>query len=122
MTFDRPVFVAGSRAAVPLLFGVAPFGLITGVAMVASGIPPLAAIAMSLVVFAGASMLAASQLLAGHAPLALVLLAVLFVNLRFMMYSASLRQHLAGLPLRLGLLLAALAGIAAGLALERRTA
>ena len=77
---------------------------------------------MSLLVFAGASMLAASQLLAGHAPLALVLLAVLFVNLRFMMYSASLRQHLAGLPLRLGLLLAALAGIAAGLALERRTA
>jgi len=98
------VFAAGSRAAIPLLFGVAPFGLITGVAMVASGIPPLAAVCMSLVVFAGASMLAATQLLAGGAPLALVLLAVLFVNLRFMMYSASMRQHLAGLPLRWRLL------------------
>ncbi|HKI63617.1 MAG TPA: AzlC family ABC transporter permease, partial [Burkholderiales bacterium] len=58
----------------PLLFGVVPFGLITGVAMVASGIPPLAAVTMSLVVFAGASMLAATQLLAGGAPLALVVL------------------------------------------------
>jgi len=88
----------------PLLFGVAPFGLITGVAMVASGIPPLAAVCMSLVVFAGASMLAATQLLAGGAPLALVVLTALFVNLRFMMYSASMRQHLGALPLRWRLL------------------
>jgi len=106
MPFDRPVFAAGSRAAIPLLFGVAPFGLITGVAMVASGIPPFAAVAMSLAVFAGASMLAATQLLTGGAPLALVVLTVLFVNLRFMMYSASMRQHVAGLPLRWRLLVA----------------
>jgi branched chain amino acid efflux pump len=108
MRFDRPLFAAGSRAAIPLLFGVAPFGLITGVAMVASGIPPLAAVSMSLVVFAGASMLAATQLLAGGAPVALVVLTAFFVNLRFMMYSASMRQHVAGLPLRWRLLLAGL--------------
>jgi len=72
--------------------------------MVASGIPPLAAVCMSLVVFAGASMLAATQLLAGGAPLALVVLTALFVNLRFMMYSASMRQHLGALPLRWRLL------------------
>jgi predicted branched-subunit amino acid permease len=79
---------------------VAPFGLVTGVAMVAGGIPPTAAMALSVVVYAGASMLAATQLLAGDAPLAVILLTALFINLRFMMYSASLRQHLAGLPLR----------------------
>jgi predicted branched-subunit amino acid permease len=79
---------------------VAPFGLVAGVAMVAGGIPPLAAMAMSLVVYAGASMLAATQLLAAGTPLAVILLTVLFINLRFMMYSASLRPHLAGLPLR----------------------
>ena len=72
--------------------------------MVASGIPPLAAVSMSLVVFAGASMLAATQLLAGGAPLALVVLTAFFVNLRFMMYSASMRQHLGRLPLRWRLL------------------
>ena len=31
-----------------MLFGVVPFGLTTGIAMVASGIAPLAAVAMSL--------------------------------------------------------------------------
>jgi hypothetical protein len=79
---------------------VAPFGLIAGVAMVAGGIPPLAAMAMSLVVYAGASMLAATQLLAANTPLAVILLTVFFINLRFMMYSVSLRPHLGKLPLR----------------------
>jgi len=108
MPFERSVFAAGSRAAIPLLFGVAPFGLITGVAMVASGIPPLAAVCMSLVVFAGASMLAATQLLAGGAPLALVVLTAFIINLRFLMYSASMRQHLGSLPLRWRLLVSTL--------------
>ncbi|MGA8049592.1 MAG: AzlC family ABC transporter permease [Burkholderiales bacterium] len=91
-----------------MLFGVVPFGLTTGIAMVASGIAPLAAVAMSLLVFAGASMLAATQLLAGHTPLLLVLMTTFFINLRFMMNSASIRPHLASLPLRWRLLCAAL--------------
>jgi predicted branched-subunit amino acid permease len=49
------------------------------------------------VVYAGASMLAATQLLAGGAPLAVILVTALFINLRFMMYSASIRPHLAAL-------------------------
>lgn len=85
---------------VPFLLGVAPFGLVTGVAMVAGGIPPFAAMAMSLVVYAGASMLAATQLLAADTPVMVILVTVLFINLRFVMYSASLRQHLAALPRR----------------------
>jgi predicted branched-subunit amino acid permease len=89
-----------------VLLGVAPFGVITGVAMVASGITPLAAMLMSLLVFAGASMVASAQLLAAGSPAALVILATAFINLRFMMYSASLRQHFAHLPLRLRLLVA----------------
>lgn len=83
-----------------MLAGVVPFGIITGVAMVASGIPPLAAMLMSLAVFAGASMVASAQLLAQGTPALLIILATLFINLRFMMYSASLRLHLAHLPLR----------------------
>jgi len=101
---------------------VAPFGLVTGVAMVAGGIPPLAAMAMSVVVYAGASMLAATQLLAAGTPLAVILLTVVFINLRFMMYSASLRAHLAGLPLRWKLAAAyLLADNAYGLAIARFT-
>jgi len=105
MTFDRPLFAQGVRAALPVLLGVVPFGMITGVAMVASGIPPLAAIVMSLVVFAGASMVATAQLLASSTPVLLVVLTTLIINLRFMMYSAALRLHFAHAPLRLRLLL-----------------
>jgi len=82
-----------------VLLGVMPFGLVTGVAMVASGIAPLAAILMSVFVFAGASMIASAQLLASGTPLAMVLLATAFINLRFMMYSATLRPHFGHMPL-----------------------
>ena len=68
--------------------------------MVASGIPPLVAMLMSLLVFAGASMVASAQLLASAAPAAMIILATLIINLRFMMYSASLRPHFAHAPLR----------------------
>jgi predicted branched-subunit amino acid permease len=74
--------------------------------MVASGIAPLAAMAMSVFVFAGASMVASAQLLAQDTPALLVVLAALFINLRFMMYSASLRLHFAREPLGWRLLIA----------------
>jgi len=93
-------FAAGARATLPVLLGIVPFGVITGVAMVASGIPPLVAMLMSLIVFAGASMVASAQLLASAAPAALIVLTTLIINLRFMMYSASLRVHFADAPLR----------------------
>jgi branched chain amino acid efflux pump len=88
--------------------------------MVASGIPPLAAMLTSLLVFAGASMVASAQLLASGTPALLVILTTLFINLRFMMYSASLRVHFAHAPLRWRLLVAYLiADNAYGLTLAR---
>jgi predicted branched-subunit amino acid permease len=89
-----------------VLFGIVPFGVICGVAMVASGIAPAVAMLMSLVVFAGASMVASAQLLASGTPALLIVLATFFINLRFMMYSASLRQHFGREPLAWRLLIA----------------
>jgi predicted branched-subunit amino acid permease len=97
---DRHQLPAGARAVLPFLLGVAPFGLVVGVAMVAGGIPPAAAMAMSVVVYAGASMLAAAQLLASETPIAVIVMTAFFINLRFMMYSASLRAHLGELRRR----------------------
>src|SRR5262245_3584076 len=105
MLLDRRDILAGARASLPVMLGIIPFGVITGVAMVASGIPPLAALLMSLLVFAGASMVASAQLLASGSPVLLVILTTLIINLRFMMYSASLRLHFAHAPLRWRLLL-----------------
>jgi 4-azaleucine resistance transporter AzlC len=93
-------FYAGARATLPVLLAVIPFGIITGVAMVASGIPPAIAMLMSILVFAGASMVASAQLLASSAPIIVVIVTTLVINLRFMMYSASLRTHFAHAPLK----------------------
>jgi predicted branched-subunit amino acid permease len=51
---------------------------------------PWLALAMSIIVYAGASQLAAIALMVQSAPTAIVLATVLVVNLRFVMYSASL--------------------------------
>ena len=113
--FLRPEFQAGLRASLPLLVAVGPFGLITGVAMAAGGIPPLEAMAMSILVYAGASMLAA--------PLAFIAMTVPFLRGRPMLaagLSAGATAVLAnGLPLKLGLALAAAVGICFGLLFER---
>jgi len=95
----RTEFQAGLRASLPLLVAIAPFGLVTGVAMAAGGIPPLQAMAMSVLVYAGASMLAAMQLIVEGAPALVVVLAAFIVNLRLLMYSASIRPYFTGEPL-----------------------
>src|SRR5262245_3417908 len=120
MSFQRSLFAEGVRASLPVQLGVVPFGAITGVAMVASGIAPAAAMGMSLLVFAGASMVASAQLLASGTPALLIVLTTLIINLRFMMYSASLRLHFAHAPLSWRLLIALLtADNAYGLLLQR---
>jgi len=92
----RTEFNAGLRAGLSLLIAIVPFGLVTGVAMAAAGIPPLEAMAMSVLVYAGAAMLAAVQLIAEGAPALVIVLAAFVVNLRLFMYSASIRPYLAG--------------------------
>ena len=92
----RTEFNAGLRAGLSLLIAIVPFGLVTGVAMAAAGIPPLEAMAMSVLVYAGAAMLAAVQLIAEGAPALVVVLAAFVVNLRLFMYSASMRPYFAG--------------------------
>jgi predicted branched-subunit amino acid permease len=92
----RTEFQAGLRAGVPLFIAIAPFGLVTGVAMAASGISPLEAMAMSVLVYAGAAMLAAAQLIAEGAPALVIVGAAFIVNLRLLMYSASIRPYFAG--------------------------
>lgn len=92
-----PHFIAGLRACLPVLPGVAAFGAISGVAMVGAGLSPWLAVVMSVVVFAGTSQLASLQLLGAGAPLGVIFLAGLILNLRFMLYSLSISPHLQGL-------------------------
>lgn len=74
--------------------GAASWGMISGVAMVGAGLPPVAAMAMSLLVFAGASQLAALQLIGAGAALPVALFAGFIINLRFVLFSLSLAPYL----------------------------
>jgi branched chain amino acid efflux pump len=90
-------FLAGLRACLPVLPGVAAFGAISGVAMVGAGLSPWLAALMSVIVFAGTAQLAALQLVAAGAPLGVIFLAGVILNLRFILYSLSIAPHLQSL-------------------------
>ena len=102
----RQGFLLGLGAVLPLLLGVAPFGVIYGVVALQSGIPPLAALAMSSIVFAGSAQFLLAQLVGAGAPLLLSAGAVGLINLRHALYSASVAPLLAHLPRRWKVLLA----------------
>ncbi len=99
-------FWAGVRAESPLLVGVFPFGLIYGALALDAGISPAAAQAMSSIVFAGSSQLIAAQLIRDAAPAVVIILTIAVVNLRHMLYSASIAPYIAHLPARWKTLLA----------------
>ena len=91
----HPQFLAAVKACLPVLPGVLAFGAISGVAMVAAGMPNYQAMAMSVLVYAGSSQLAALQLLSSGSPHAIAILAAVVINLRFSIYSLSIATHLA---------------------------
>jgi predicted branched-subunit amino acid permease len=106
MTTARTEFLAGVRAELPILLGVAPFGMIYGALAIGAGLPRSAAQAMSSIVFAGSLQFVATQLFATGAPGLVLLLTTLIVNLRHMLYSASLAPYMQKLPSRWKWLLA----------------
>ncbi|ESP88763.1 AzlC family protein [Candidatus Halobonum tyrrellensis G22] len=91
---------AGVRDTLPLLVGMVPFALVSGVAGTETGLTPLQTLGMSVLVFAGASQLAALDLLGRDAALGAVVLTAVVVNLRLLMYSASIAPHFRHLPAR----------------------
>lgn len=93
-------FVSGVRDVAPALPPNIPFGLLFGATAVEVGIGPGQATAMSLFVFAGAAQMAAVDLLRADAALSVVLTTVLVLNLRYMMYGASLAPTVRELPAR----------------------
>lgn len=80
--------------------GIAAWGLVTGMAMINSGMGLPLALAMSLFVFAGSAQLATMPLIAAGAPLWVIWATAACVNLRFVIFSASWRPYLIGYPLR----------------------
>lgn len=95
---QRVEFREGVRDQATVAMGIAAWGLMTGVAMVKSGLSVLEALLMTLIVYAGSAQLAAVPMIAAGAPLWVILAAAFCVNLRFMVFSAHLRPYLMHLP------------------------
>ncbi len=83
-------FLAGVRITLPLLLAVIPFGLIAGITGVNVGLSPLQSLIASVWIFAGAAQIAAFQLFADGAPLIIICLVIFIINIRHLMYSASI--------------------------------
>jgi 4-azaleucine resistance transporter AzlC len=90
----------GARDTIPMLVGALPFGIIFGTLAVSSGLSASATMAMSILVFAGASQFIAIGLIASGAGLLVILLTTLIVNLRHLLYSASLLPYVRQLSQR----------------------
>jgi predicted branched-subunit amino acid permease len=97
--WQRAEFGEGARAMLPVAPGIASWGLMTGVAMMKSGLSLTESLAMALLVFAGSSQLAAMPLIIAGAPAWVVLATGFCVNLRFVVFSLHLRPYMMHLPL-----------------------
>lgn len=106
MSGARRAFFDGVRAELPILLGVVPFGLIYGITALAAGMPPLLAQAMSFIVFAGSAQFVIAQLVAGGTPAVIIVVTTFVVNLRHVLYSASVAPYVQALAPRWKRLLA----------------
>ena len=94
----HPQFPRGVRATAGVAPGIAAWGLMTGVAMVQSGMSTVEAVAMTLLVYAGSSQLAAIPLIVAGAPAWVIWATGFCVNLRFVVFSLHLRDYLMHMP------------------------
>src|SRR5690606_29331947 len=82
----------------PSAFGTASWGLVTGIAMIQSGLSLPQALTMSLLVYSGTTQLAALPLMAAGASQAMIVLTAILTGLRFIVYSASVSRDIGRLP------------------------
>lgn len=96
----HPDYRAGVRDMIGPSLGIAAWGLVTGVAMVKSGLPVSLALLMSFTVFAGSAQLAVVPLIALGAPVWVIWATAFCVNLRFVIFSAQWRPYFIRFPLK----------------------
>jgi predicted branched-subunit amino acid permease len=100
MSSSSSAALAGVRDAFPMALGVAPLSAIFGTLVVSGGLPPELAVALSAIVFAGSAQLAAIGLIGVGAALPIIWLTTFVINLRHVLYSATLQPATRNWPLR----------------------
>jgi predicted branched-subunit amino acid permease len=105
-----PAFMTGVRDMSGTALGIGAWGLVTGVAMIKSGMSVPLALFMGFLVYAGSAQLAVLPLMAVGAPLWVVWFTAICVNLRFVILSSMWRSYFAHLRLRHRLAIAYFSG------------
>jgi 4-azaleucine resistance transporter AzlC len=83
----------GLRDTLPFMFGSIPFGLLFGTLATGEGLSPLATMAMSLFVFSGSAQFIAVVLLGAGSGIWVIWFATFVLNLRHLLYAATLVDH-----------------------------
>ncbi|HEU4458727.1 MAG TPA: AzlC family ABC transporter permease [Methylibium sp.] len=109
-TLAHPAYREAVREMSGVSLGIAAWGLVTGVAMVKSGLGVPLALLMSFTVYAGSAQLATLPLIALGAPIWVIWTTAFCVNLRFVIFSAQWRPYFMRYRLRARLLLGYVAG------------
>ena len=99
MNNKTKIFFKGVKDSSSLMIPVVPFGIIFGVFAIDLGLTPLTAIAMSVIIFGGASQIIFLQLFSAGASSLVILSSVGAVNSRHLLYGAVLSEHLSDLNL-----------------------
>jgi 4-azaleucine resistance transporter AzlC len=94
MSNRSKIFFKGVTDVSPLMIPVVPFGIIFGVLAIDLGLPPITTMAMSIIIFGGASQIIFLQLFSAGASSLVILSSVGAVNSRHLLYGAVLSEHM----------------------------
>lgn len=93
MTSPRSAFLPGLSASLPIIMGYFPIAFSFGVAATRAGFTPLEAVALSLIIYAGASQFLALALLSSGAPVLVSAFTLIAMNLRHVLYGPALMRE-----------------------------
>lgn len=104
-TNPKSSFLKGIVDCSPFILVVIPFGTLFGVVATEAGLNLAETMVMTFAVFAGAAQFTALSLMIEQAPMFIVILTALAVNLRMAMYSAALVPHFGNTSMRMRILI-----------------
>lgn len=91
---SRQGFLGGAARALPIMISTGPFALLFGALATSHGMSVTETVAMSALVFAGASQMVGIELFGNHVAPWLIVFSIFAVNFRHVLYSAALGRRL----------------------------
>lgn len=98
MSSFKSEFRGGFADMLPMLVAYVPIAMLWGTLAATKGLSPVEALAMSALVYAGASQFVAIEMWRDPLPIVLMVVTIFVVNLRHVLYSASIARHMGRIP------------------------